>query len=82
MMFIYMQAVSLAINHSKNYSLQLLGVYIAYRWIIFWIEDIQDPTIDNVTLHMIIAIAYSKTFRNMSDIRFKLFISNLLKVKS
>lgn len=81
MMFIYMQAIRLAINHSKNYSLQLLGVYIAYRWIIFWIEDIQNPTIDNVTLHIIIAIAYSKTFRNMSETRFKLFISNLFKVK-
>lgn len=81
MMFIYMQAVRLAINHSKNYSIKLLGVYIAYRWIIFWIEDIQDPTIDNVILYMMIAVAYSKAFRNMSDIRFKLFVSNLFKVK-
>ena len=79
MMFIYMQAVRLAINHSKNYSLQLLGIYIAYRWIIFWIEDIQDPTIDNVTLYMIIAITYSKAFRNMSDKRFKLFIFNIFR---
>lgn len=79
MMFIYMQAVRLAINYSKNYSLQLLGVYIAYRWTIFWIEDIQNPTIDNVTLYMIIAIAYSKAFRNMSDKRFKLFILNLFR---
>lgn len=82
MMFIYMQAVRLAINHSKNYSLQLLGVYIAYRWIIFWIEDIQNPTIDNVTLHMIIAIAYSKAFRNLSDKRFKLFIFNLFRKRT
>lgn len=79
MMFIYMQAVRLAINHSKSYSLQLLGIYIAYRWIIFWIEDIQDPTIDNITLYMILAIAYSKAFRNMSDKRFNLFIFNLVR---
>lgn len=79
MMFIYMQAVRLAINHSKNYSLQLLGIYIAYRWIIFWIEDIQNPTIDYISFYMIIAIAYSKAFRNMSDKRFIVFISNLFK---
>ena len=78
MSFIYIQASNLAINHSKNYTLQLLGLYIAYRWIIFWIEDIQDPTIDNITLYMMIAIAYSRDFRYLSDKHIKLFISKLL----
>lgn len=77
MMFIYIQASNLAINYSKNYILQLLGFYIAYRWVIFWIEDIQDPTIDNIILYMMIAIAYSKDFRNLSDKEINLFISKL-----
>lgn len=78
LMIVYIQAVRLSLFKSKSYSIKLLGLYVAYRWVIFWIEDIQDFYIDNVTLHIMIAICYSRGFRNITDKKFALYINSLL----
>lgn len=59
--------VWLSINRSNNYSIKVIGLYLAFRWVIFWIEDIQDFFIDNVVLYTIIGICYSPYFRAMDE---------------
>lgn len=77
LMAIYIKAVYLSICRSNNYISKLLGIYIAFRWMWFWIEDIQDYYIDNIVLYAMIAMCFSKQFRKLRDIQIALFIRSL-----
>lgn len=81
-LLIYAYACHLAINHSKNYFVQLIGLYIAIRWIIFWIEDIQDYYIDNILLYIFLAICYSPNFRQLSNRGLIQFIQAIVRFKT
>lgn len=61
------KASYLAINKSNNYWAKILGLYIAFRWIVFWMEDIQNFTLNHFVLMLMIGLAYSKWFRLMSN---------------
>ena len=66
-LIVYYRASYLAINHSNNIFSKIVGLFIAFRWLYAWVEDINYFTITTVFLWMMIGICFSKSFREMSD---------------
>lgn len=66
-MLIFYKASFLAIHRSKNIYSKMLGVYIAFRWLYSWVEDINNFTLNYFTLWLMIGLCFSYSFRMMSD---------------
>lgn len=74
---IYMQSSFYAVFHSRSVFMKLIGCTIAFHWAYGWIEDINTFTVQNIWLWMMIGMGFSKKFRNMSDIQFRLWFQSL-----
>lgn|SRR5574344_617458 len=70
-----------SIYHSKNIYIKIIGIYVAFRWMYGWVEDINRLDMANVVLWMMVAMCYSPLFRNMTDIEFKKWINSIFKFK-
>ena len=79
---IYYRAAYLAINYSNNYFSKLTGIYIAYRWVISWIEDYNSFYIGFVFLWLMIGFCFSPTFRKMTDAEMRDWVLNIFKFKN
>lgn len=66
-MMILIMAAYYAINKSNNKLSKLLGVYIACRWVLYFIEDIALFDLNNFFLWLSIGLCYSNSFRALSD---------------
>jgi len=66
-MLIFYKASYLAINHSNNIFSKIIGVFIAFRWLYAWIEDVNNFTLTPFILWLIIGICFSKSFREMTN---------------
>ena len=76
-LIIYLRGSYLAVYRSRNVYIKLIGFYIAFRWMYSWVEDFNRFDIMNLTLWAMIAMGYSKEFRNMSDIEFKNWVRSV-----
>ncbi len=45
----------------------MLGVYIAFRWLFSWVEDVNSFSLNYFMLMMMIGLCFSYSFRNMTD---------------
>lgn len=64
---IFLRASFLAVNRSRNIYSKMLGVYVAFRWLFSWIEDVNNFSINYFLLMVMIGICFSYSFRNMND---------------
>ncbi|MAJ30423.1 MAG: hypothetical protein CMQ73_04105 [Gammaproteobacteria bacterium] len=66
-----------AINHSKNNYSKMLGIYIVFSWIFFFVEKpiILNP--DNFLFYLIIGICLSEKFREYTDKEIKYFFNSI-----
>lgn len=74
---LYLRSSWLAVYRSRNLYVKLAGVYIAFRWMYGWIEDVNGFDIANVSLWMLMAMGFSTEFRNMSDMEFLQWIQSV-----
>ena len=79
--WIFYRAAYLAITQSNNHYLKILGIYIAFRYVFCWIEDVNRFDINNVMLWIMICICYSYQFRRMTDGDFKTWLHSILNQK-
>ena len=77
-LLVYYKAAHLAIYQSNNVYLKMLGLYVAFRWAYVWVEDPNRFDIMNLMLWIVVAMCYSKQFRQMNDTEFKLWFNSLL----
>lgn len=66
-MLIFFRASYLAVNRSRNIFAKMLGVYVAFRWLYSWIEDVNDFSLNYFMLMVILGLCFSESFRNMSN---------------
>lgn len=64
---IFFRASYLAVNRSRNIYLKMLGIYVAFRWLYSWIEDINNFTLNYFMLMVMIGMCFSESFRSMSN---------------
>ena len=75
---IYLRASTLALFKSNNQYIKFLGIFIAFRWTLGWIEDFNSFFILSISLWMMIAMCFSAQFRKMNDTEFKYWLLNCL----
>lgn len=75
---IYFRSSYLAVYKSRNKYISLLGCYIAFRWSFGWVEDVNNFNIMDISLWMMIAMCYSKQFREMNDREFVEWFNSLI----
>jgi len=75
------KASTIAIKRSNNIWAKILGLYIAFRWIVFWVEDIPNFTLNHFVLMLMIGLAYSSWFRKMTNKEVEIWIKGIFYKK-
>lgn len=75
--FVFFKATHLAIANSNSYFLKIIGLYGSFRWLTAWVEDFNRFDVMNVFIWIVIAMCYSKQFRQMSDRDFKIWLNGM-----
>jgi len=60
-------AAYFAINYSNNFLCKMLALFLAFRWILFFIEDFTGYDINYYFIWVAAGLCYSKKFRAMTD---------------
>ena len=68
---LFMSASYLAINKSNNMYMVLIGFYVAFRFMMGWVEDIINLDVNMFLLWAMIGMCYSPAFREMTDEEFR-----------
>lgn len=79
---IYLRGSYLALYKSRNIYLKIIGIFIAFRFFLGWIEDVNNFNISGISIWMIIAMGYSQYFRSMSNHEFKNWLIQCLPFKN
>lgn len=66
-MLLFFRASFLAVHKSRNIYVKMVGVYVAFRWLYSWIEDVNDFSLNYFMLMLMIGLCFSESFRNMSN---------------
>lgn len=75
---IFVTSSWLALYRSRNVFMKYIGVFIAFRFLLGWIEDVNTFTISGLSIWMLIAVGLSEQFRNMTDKEFKTWVNGCL----
>lgn len=78
-LLIFWRAAHLAISHSNNSYLPVIGIYVAFRWVFAWIEDFSRFDLNYMFLWILIGICYSPIYRKMTNQELKHFFNLILK---
>jgi hypothetical protein len=68
-----------AVFQSNSFAMQMIGLYVAFRWLYGWIEDFDRFDLINLYLWIPIFMCYSQKFLNMNDTEIKIWIKELFK---
>ncbi|SFS36328.1 hypothetical protein SAMN05216365_10394 [Porphyromonadaceae bacterium NLAE-zl-C104] len=63
---IFFRASYLAVNRSRNIYAKMLGIFVAFRWLYSWVEDMNNFTLNYFMLMVVIGLCFSESFRSMS----------------
>ncbi|NLZ73420.1 MAG: hypothetical protein GX905_06335, partial [Bacteroidales bacterium] len=80
-MFVFFRSSYLAINRSENIYAKMLGLYVAFRWVYSWIEDVNDFTLNYFVLWLMIGLCFSYSFRMMSDYEVTIWIRGVFDTR-
>ena len=76
---VYIIGACKAVFCSKSFVMQIMGVYVAFRWLYGWIEDFDRFDLINLYLWIPIIMCYSNKFLNMTDDDFQNWIRGFFK---
>lgn len=74
---IFFRASFLAIYHSNNIYVKLIGLFVAFRWMYSWVEDHFNFRIMSFTLWIMISICFSESFRRMNNSEFRIWAKGI-----
>jgi hypothetical protein len=70
---IFWQASYLGIYKSKNNVAKMLGLYVSFRWLYAWVEDVNNFDLNYFILWFIVGLCMSETFRNLTNEEVKIW---------
>lgn len=76
-LLIFYRATYLAVNRSENIYAKMLGVYVAFRWLYSWVEDINSFSINYFMLWIMIGLCFSNSFRSMTNYEVTLWVRGI-----
>lgn len=71
-----------AVFKSKSFAMQMIGLYVAFRWLYGWIEDFDRFDLINLYIWIPIFMCYSEKFLKKNDAEFKMWAKNIFKNES
>jgi hypothetical protein len=74
---VFYRASYLAVNRSNNFYSKILGLFMAFRWLYAWVEDINYFTLTTVFLWLMLGLCFSRSFRAMTDSEVKYWIQGV-----
>lgn len=78
---IFYRASFLAVNKSRNIYVKMLGIFIAFRWLYSWIEDVNNFSLNYFMLMVVMGLCFSQSFRNMTDQEVKIWVRGIFDVR-
>ncbi|MBF6598621.1 MAG: hypothetical protein ITF98_10420 [Fermentimonas sp.] len=78
---IFFKASYLAVKKSKNIYIKMIGIYVAFRWLYSWIEDVNNFTLNYFMLMVLLGISFSYSFRNMTDRELIIWVRGIFDVR-
>jgi hypothetical protein len=78
-MLVFFRASYLALNKSNNAYSKMLGLYIAFRWLYAWVEDINNFSLNYYMIWIMIGVCVSNEFRSMTDIEVKIWVRGIFQ---
>ena len=75
--FIFYRASYLAVNRSKNIYVKMLGIYVAFRWLYSWVEDINNFSLNYFMLFIMVGLCFSYSFRSMSNYEITIWVRGI-----
>jgi hypothetical protein len=75
---VFYRASLLSIHRSNNIFSKMLGLYIAFRWSYAWVEDVNNFSLSNFFLWLMLGICLSKNFRQMTNQEVRIWILGTL----
>lgn len=76
---VYLAGAWKAVFRSRSFAMQIVGLYVAFRWLYGWIEDFDRFDFINLYLWIPIIMCYSERFLNMTDNDFKIWVHGFFK---
>lgn len=73
-LFIFFKASFLAVKRSNNIYAKMMGIYVAFRWLYSWVEDINNFSLNYFMLWIMIGLCFSNSFRMMNDYEVTIWI--------
>lgn len=70
---VFLIAAFKAIYRSENRYIQVIGLYVAFRWLFGFLEDFSRYDLNMMFLWFMIGMCYSERFRKMTDEEFELW---------
>lgn len=80
-MMVFYKASYTAVNRSNNFFSKLLGLFVAFRWLYSWVEDVNNFSITTVFLWFMIGLCFSESFRKMTDREVKIWVRGIFVKK-
>lgn len=68
-----------ALNRSNNFFSKILAVFLAFRWVLFFVEDITMYDMNFYFLWIAIGICFSNQFRNQTDYQIKGWVTRYVQ---
>lgn len=78
--FVFYMASYIATNMSNNIFSKILGLYIAFRWLYAWVEDVNNFSMTTVVLWLTIGLCFSTSFRGMTDREVKYWVRGIFDI--
>ena len=78
---IFLRASYLAVNRSANIYAKMLGIYIAFRWLYAWVEDVNNFSLNYFMLWVMIGLCFSYTFREMTNKEIAVWVRGIFDVR-
>lgn len=78
-MLIFIKSTYMAMFKSNNDYVKAIAIFVLFRWIYSWVEELSSFNITYLTIWIMIAICFSPYFRKMSNLEFKKWFYSILK---
>lgn len=80
-LLIFFRASFLAVNRSRNIYVKMLGIFVAFRWLYSWVEDINNFTLNYFMLMIVLGLCFSHSFRNMTNREVAIWARGLFDIR-
>jgi hypothetical protein len=74
---VFYKATYLSINKSNNIYSKMIGLFLAFRWFWSWVSEYSAFELSFLSIWILVAMSYSKSFRNMTNNEFKFWIRGI-----